>query len=190
MALPVCGVRPLARADIEQVRQWRNQERIRGNMYSSDPISAEQQERWFAELAGDGSRRYLLFLMDGRPVGCLYYTAIHHCEAQLGYYLGEERIWPGSGLLLELTALDYAFARLGLHTLLAEVLEGNSGPQKIHELFGFERLGTRPAAAWRDGKPVAAQLFCYRHKDWSARRSDILQGLPRQIRDAALLLDY
>lgn len=189
MALPVCGVLPLKRADIEQVRRWRNQERIRSNMYSSALISAEQQERWFAGLVGDASRRYLLFLMDGRPVGCLYYTAIHHGEAHLGYYLGEERIWPGSGLLLELIALDYAFARLELHTLLAEVLEGNRGPQKIHDLFGFERLGSRPAA-WRDGQPVTAQLFRYRHKDWSARRPLVLQGLPRQIRDAALLLDY
>lgn len=190
MALPVCAVRPLGQEDLERVRRWRNQERIRRNMYNSAPISAEEQQRWFAGLAGDASRHYSLFLLDENPIGCLYYTAIRDGEAQLGYYLGEERIWPGTGLLLELTALDYAFARLGLETLLAEVLEFNTGPQKIHDLFGFERLGRLPAALSRDGQALGAIGFRYRRLDWQAGRDAVVQRLPRQIREAAALIRY
>jgi UDP-4-amino-4,6-dideoxy-N-acetyl-beta-L-altrosamine N-acetyltransferase len=188
MALPVCSVRLLARDDIERVRQWRNQDRIRRNMYTTEPISAMQQQAWFEGLEGDATRHFTLFLQDGRPVGCLYFTAIHDGEAQLGYYLGEEQVWPGLGLLLELAALDYGFGRIGLDTLLAEVLEFNSVPQKIHDLFGYERLGLRTEATRRDGQPVAAVVFRYLRSDWHNRRADILQRLPKQIREAAALL--
>lgn len=190
MALPVCGVRPLTQEDLEQVRSWRSQERIRNNMYNSEPISAAQQQDWFEGLQGDASRNYSLFLQDDTPIGCLYYTSIGDGEAQLGYYLGEERVWPGTGLLLELTALDYAFQQIGLKTLLAEVLAFNSAPQKIHGLFGFERIGTRPTEILRDGEPVVAVLFRYERETWCAQRSEILARLPRQIRAAAALLRY
>lgn len=190
MALPVCGVRSLTQEDLEQVRGWRNQERIRNNMYTSEPISPAQQQSWFAGLEGDASRHYSLFVQDEKPIGCLYYTAIHDGNAQLGYYLGEERIWPGTGLLLELVALDYAFERLGLTTLWAEVLEFNKGPRKIHDFFGFERIGTRPGATFRDGKPIAAVRFRYERESWCVQRTKISTQLPKQVREAAALLHY
>lgn len=188
MTYPVCSVRPITLEDIEQVRQWRNLERIRVNMYNTDPIDADQQRLWFAGLEKDTTRNYFLFLQDDRSVGCLYYTNIREGTAQLGYYLGEERIWPGLGLLLELTALDYAFDRLGLDRLLAEVLEFNSGPQKIHALFGYEKIGGNSDSASRHGVTTPVIVFRYLREDWQARRSEILQLLPKQVREAAMLV--
>lgn len=190
MALPKCSLQLLTQKDIELVRQWRNQERIRRNMHTSDPISAQQHQAWFNGLAKDQTRKYNLFLQNDRPVGCLYYTAIHNGIADLGYYLGEERVWPGLGLLLELVALDYAFDQLGLNTLQAEVLEFNTGPQKVHKLFGYEQIGRQPEAIRRNDQPVASISYRYRRADWHAQKDGIVKKLPKQIRDAATLVKF
>ncbi|MCF6178269.1 MAG: UDP-4-amino-4,6-dideoxy-N-acetyl-beta-L-altrosamine N-acetyltransferase [Geopsychrobacter sp.] len=188
MALPKCSLRHLEQKDIEQVRQWRNQEPIRRNMYSTELINSEQQQHWFNELSNDQTKLHFLFLQDGLPVGCLNYNEINDGEAKLGYYLGEQRIWPGLGLILELTAIEYAFKKLKLNCLLAEVLEFNTGPQRIHDLFGFEQVGILPEATWRDDSPIAAILFSYRSQDWLKKKEKIMQRLPRQIQSAAALL--
>ncbi|MBW7861418.1 MAG: UDP-4-amino-4,6-dideoxy-N-acetyl-beta-L-altrosamine N-acetyltransferase [Rhodocyclaceae bacterium] len=189
MGYPVLSLRPLAREDIERVRCWRNQERIRRNMLSDAQISVAGQQAWFEALTTDPGRRHLLVELDGHPVGCLYYARIRERQAELGYYLGEERIWPGTGVLLELAALDHAFDRLELDTLFAEVLEHNPGPQRLHDLFGFERVGVREAVVVRDGEPLAALRFRYRNEDWRARRAAVLAALPRPVREAAARME-
>jgi UDP-4-amino-4,6-dideoxy-N-acetyl-beta-L-altrosamine N-acetyltransferase len=188
MGLPVCSLVPLDRGRIELVRAWRNQDRIRLNMFRPEPISAETHAAWFAGLAGKPDQKVYVFEQDARPIGLLYYAPAGPAGSSMGYYLGEEQIWPGTGLLLELAALDQAFGVLQATALVAEVLEPNRPPQRLHELFRLTACGPRAEPYCRDGQPIPVLVWMIGREQWLAQRESVLATLPRQVRAAAALL--
>lgn len=175
MSAPRCTLSPLTAELIEKVRLWRNQDRIRLNMVDNRIIGADAQQAWFDGLAGDPARRFYLLAIDSRPLGSLYYSRIEGAEAEIGYYLGEERAPPGIGLVFEWLSLEQGFSGLGLQRLHALVKPENSAPQKLHALFGFERM-----ADTADASPL--RHYAYACHDWQKRRTSVLAGLPRGMR--------
>lgn len=181
---------PLDEQNLERARTWRNQARIRRNMLSDSEISPEQQGIWFAGLKKDPRRTYFVYAQDGRSVGMLYFTDISSRDCRIGFYLGEEAVWPGSGLLLEIAALDYALAFLGLDKIIAEVLDFNLPPQRMHAIFGFKLDGRKSSVVFRDG--VLRDLLCYSCTAWAwrANRESVISKLPAQIQQAAKLIVF
>jgi UDP-4-amino-4,6-dideoxy-N-acetyl-beta-L-altrosamine N-acetyltransferase len=176
---------PLDEERLELVRHWRNKDRIRRNMRDDHLISSEEQRRWFHGLHGDGTRRYLVYEQNGRPVGMLYFSDVSPLSAVMGYYLGEESCWPGSGVLLQIAGIDYAFDVLQTDTVVAEVVSFNTGPQRLHRAFGF-RLEDAPAGTLhRDGASWIILRYRLTSTDWRQTRGTVLATLPRQVRDAA-----
>lgn len=159
-------------------------------MYSDALIAPEQQKQWFQTMDADPLRRYLVFLQDKRPIGCLNFMDIQQDQCQWGCYIGEENIWPGSGLLLEIAALDYAFGELGMNILAAEVLEFNQTPQRMHEFFGYRHLDDKTEALYRDGRWYSACCYQYRKQEWLANREQVMRRLPKQIAEASMLISF
>lgn len=182
--LPRTWLTPITAADSEKLRLWRNLPRVRANSFDQREISAEDQQHWFAGLAGDSSRRYLLFGQNDKAIGCLSFTAITATSAHWGCYLGEEQVWPGTGLLIEIAALDYAEQMLGLATLHAEVLAHNPGPAKVHRLFGYTE-GEPRQHRFADGREEQVLCFSYPLGHWTIRRPRVLATLPASVQEAA-----
>ena len=91
------------------VRIWRNKSRIRQNMVDQNIIEPAQQLSWFKSLKDNRRCEYRVFFQDDQPVGMLYFSEIEKESCSWGCYIGEDRVWPGSGIILELAALDYVF---------------------------------------------------------------------------------
>ena len=115
-------------------------------------ISEKQQLKWFDRLHADASKKYFIFSIQGVSLGMLYFTDIDISSCSWGCYLGEERVWPGSGLILSLAALLYAFEMIKIDTLKAEVLEFNQGPQRMHNLLGYHYDGKVDNVVKRNNK--------------------------------------
>ena len=186
---PVSSFRPLTEADLALVWQWRNQASIRANMHQDAPISWQQHQAWFAQRDASTSPFFVLY-QDGRPIGALYFKPHPPAGLEWGCYLGETDVWPGSGLLLEIAALDYALAKPGCSALYAEVLSFNLAVLKLHRLFGYEETDIRPATQQRHGKPYQIHHFRYATDAWQANRSQVLAKLPKQIAAAAALIEF
>ncbi|HEY4319056.1 MAG TPA: UDP-4-amino-4,6-dideoxy-N-acetyl-beta-L-altrosamine N-acetyltransferase [Herbaspirillum sp.] len=169
---------------LAQVLQWRNQPRIRQNMYNQQVISPVQHAQWFADLQRDPARCYFVMLQDGKPIGSLNYSDMQQPEWEWGCFIGEHAVWPGSGILLELAALDIA-AALGAQRLRAEVLHFNQAPIKLHRFFGYRQLESKIAEIERDGIAHDALVFVYDMDDWRAARPGVLARLPKQVAAAA-----
>lgn len=181
---PATEFRLLAPAYLGQVLQWRNLPRIRQNMYNQDAIPAAQHALWFENLRHDPARRYFVMLQDGKPIGSLNYSDMLQPEWEWGCFIGESATWPGSGILLELAALDFA-AQQGASRLRAEVLDFNLPPIKLHRFFGYTQLDSKPAQAERDGRLHDACVFIYDMDDWRQARAGVLARLPKQVVAAA-----
>ena len=159
-------------------------------MLTNNLITSGQQIKWFESLAKDKSRLYFVFSQSQKPIGMLYFTDITVKDCSWGCYIGEEAVWPGSGLLLEVAALDYAFEKLLLEQLNAEVLEFNIAPQKLHNIFGYTASGVDENAVERDGKKYALLKYSYKKTVWQESRERIISKLPKQIRQGVEKIEF
>lgn len=190
MKAPSSSFRILTADLIEKVRGWRNQPRIKRNMISDAQITCEQQKKWFEGLVDDPTRKYMVFFRDETPIGLLYFSSITRESCEWGCYIGEEAVWPGSGLLLEIAALDYAFNILGVGCLIAEVFEFNVAPQRMHDFFGYQNLGLGDQVVERDGVEYRLIRYCYKKGDWLTKREQVISRLPGQIRKAVEKISF
>jgi len=183
MSAPSSNFYPLNFDLLEKVRGWRNLPRIRNNMLTNSIISSEQQIKWFESLVVDKSRLYFVFFQDANPIGMLYFVDITKEDCSWGCYIGEEAVWPGSGLLLEVAALDFALKKLSLEQLNAEVFDFNFAPQKMHKIFGYTSVDATENTIEREGKEHVLFKFQYKKTDWINNREKIVAKLPKQIRE-------
>lgn len=133
---------PLTIEDLELVLQWRNQPVVRNNMYTSHEISAEEHKAWFAGLKNDPSRKWYVYSVEGEKYGVVYFTQCDEAKGNAfwGFYSGENAPL-GTGLRMELEALELAFEVFGLHKLNCEVIAHNSVVVNMHKKVGFEEEG-------------------------------------------------
>lgn len=184
MKTPESVFRPITADLIETIRAWRNSPRVRENMLDDTEIGAEQQERWFKSLAKQHDKLYMVFCQNSKPVGMLYFSDINDKYCTWGCYIGEEAIWPGTGVLLAIAALDYAFNHLEVDKLQAEVFEDNTSPIRMHQTFGYKPRQDKIVTT-KNGRQVRLLCFEYLQKDWKANREKVLGKMPKQIRAAA-----
>jgi len=186
--MPSITFSTIQQKDLETLRNWRNLPRIRNNMYNTNIISSEQQINWFKSLHNDSERRYFLCLLDEKPVGALYFTDITVEECHWGCYLGEERVWPGMGLVLEIAALEYAFDRLQVNTIKADVLSFNLPPQTMHRIFLYKENGYKYII--REGEKIKVLLYTYTRKSWATNKQKVFVRIPAKIVQAAQLAEF
>ncbi|MBL8370324.1 MAG: UDP-4-amino-4,6-dideoxy-N-acetyl-beta-L-altrosamine N-acetyltransferase [Burkholderiaceae bacterium] len=184
MRVPESKFSPVTVELVEKIRMWRNSPRIRANMFDDTEIQPQQQQRWFETLAVSSDRQYKVFYQDSKPIGMLSFSEIKKESCFWGCYIGEEAVWPGTGVLLAVAALDYAFNTLDVQLLSAEVFEDNASPIKMHKTFGYAEKPDRFAVT-KGGKRVKVKCFEYMKQDWEKNREKILCKLPKQIREAA-----
>lgn len=186
---PISSFSPLTAADLERVWHWRNQSEIRRNMHNDAPISWQEHLSWFEKLQSDENRQVFIFKQNDRPVGVLNFSQRSQGVIEWGCYLGETDVWPGSGLLLEIAALDYAAAQCGQQSLYAEVLSFNQSVVRMHEFFGYHSLPDR-IGQLRNNEPYVVKVFSYELDDWRNNRNAVLAKLPKQICAAADFIQF
>lgn len=186
---PTSQFRPLTETELSLIWQWRNLPDIRRNMHNDTLISWPEHLAWFEKLQSDFSRSIFVFYQNERPIGVLNFNQRSSGVLEWGCYLGESNVWPGSGLLLEIAALDYAAMQSTQHSLYAEVLSFNQSVLKMHRLFGYQPLSDLPGK-FRDNQPYQVNVFHYPLADWRANRNAVLASLPKQIAAAASFIQF
>lgn len=189
MKIPESRLSPVSEHLIEKIRTWRNSKRVRENMLDDSTIEPHQQRIWFDNLSKTTSKEYKVFYQDSKPIGMLYFSDIDQHSCVWGCYIGEEAIWPGTGVLLAIAALDYAFNHLEVNKLQAEVFEDNTSPIRMHQAFGYKPRQDRTVTT-KNGRQVRLLCFEYLQEDWKANREKVLGKMPKQIRDAAELIVF
>lgn len=179
----------LQETELTQLWQWRNQAGIRQNMHNSKEINWQEHLAWFKQLP-QSDKVFYIFRQNERPIGALYFSPVGASGLEWGCYLGETDVWPGSGLLLEIAALDYAAAKPEISFLHAEVLSFNQSVLNMHRLFGYQSGEDKPALSDTQPSGHCVKVFHYKTADWRAQRSHILAKLPKQIAAAADFIHF
>ncbi|MEI6207384.1 MAG: UDP-4-amino-4,6-dideoxy-N-acetyl-beta-L-altrosamine N-acetyltransferase [Desulfuromonadales bacterium] len=171
-----CSLRPIELDDLEKILQWRNSERIRANMYTEHVISLEEHMAWFERLKLQTTSVYLVFEVRNLPVGLVYYTDIdkNNSKSHWGFYLGEEKLPHGSGTVMGMLGLDYAFTQLNIRKLCGEAFAFNDASIRFHKKLGFAEEGTFTKHVLRRGVYEDIVSFALFSEDWLIHREKLL----------------
>jgi UDP-4-amino-4,6-dideoxy-N-acetyl-beta-L-altrosamine N-acetyltransferase len=188
-SIPEHNFEPLNKQQLELVWQWRNSQRIKQNMHNDAPVTWQEHCTWFEKLQTDLSRKFYVFLQNQRPIGVLNFSGLDTPTPEWGCYLGETNVWPGSGIILEAAALDFASCQSQFSHLLAQVLSFNTSANKMHKVFEYEQVSTESGGE-RDGLIFEILHYSYELKQWAKNRDKILSKLPRNIALAASNIQF
>lgn len=159
-------MRELRFEDLGLVLSWRNDPEIRSGMLKQHEISLPEHQQWFAKASVDSSRKLLIFERDGVPMGFVQFSdAAGHGVVDWGFYAAPGAP-KGTGRMLGLTALKYAFDFAGLRKVCGQVLETNQASIGLHRAIGFEQEGIL-RDQWRIGENYH-DLICFglRRMNW------------------------
>ena len=137
---------PLREQYLPLTMAWRNVDGVRIWFKSSQVVTPEQHQRWYAAYA-QKSDDYMFLIRDrasGAMVGQLGLYHVNHeqREAELGRLItapGHE----GKGLMKKACSclLDFAHSVFGLKRIRLEVLSSNERAIRLYEKLGFREIG-------------------------------------------------
>ena len=125
--------------DLNQIRSWRNHDKIRKFMYSRHIISEIEHKAWWLKAQGSTSQTNLIYEHQGTPQGFVSFNHIDKANERCAwafYASPDSKI--GTGFKIEFLAIDYAFSNVKVNKLYCEVLEFNKTVIKLHQKFGFK----------------------------------------------------
>lgn len=129
----------------EQVRAWRNSDRVRSSMLNSDVIAEDEHQRWLSYLASSTSRQIVRVAFDKEtPFGVITLKDIDRrsSRSDWGMYIGDERfLGRGLGRRMLFALLEWAFEEEGLERLYTSVLADNSKAVALYLDCGFHFEG-------------------------------------------------
>jgi RimJ/RimL family protein N-acetyltransferase len=148
---------PLRRDLIPTFQRWHNDVATARTFALPQPTTLEQEEASYAELTA--ARDMAFFTVyeraSWRAVGTAYLTDIdhRHRRAEFGVLIGEAtRRGQGYGTEAARLVLDYAFAALGLRSVMLTCHEFNLAGRRAYEKAGFKEFGRRRQSHWMGGR--------------------------------------
>ncbi|WP_180271523.1 UDP-4-amino-4,6-dideoxy-N-acetyl-beta-L-altrosamine N-acetyltransferase [Fredinandcohnia onubensis] len=153
---------------LDIVLSWRNQDRIRKNMYNEKVITMEEHQAWFQHILQSKKDVYLLFYMDEIPTGLVYFNGIDHQHEHCywGFYIGREDATKGSGTIMATLAFDFAYKKLKMNKIYGEILAYNFASVKFHEKLGFKQEGLFKSHIKKDDNFIDVYTYGLLSKDW------------------------
>lgn len=125
----------------ELIRRWRNDPEINKFMDFRDPISFDEQKRWFEKIQKENSN-YFLIRKGEQPIGMIHIEKIDlkNHSAYVGLFVGDST-YHGTGVALSasLGLLEYAFGTLNLNLVFAKVKNNNAQAIQYNQFLGFEK---------------------------------------------------
>lgn len=129
--------------------------------FDTEPKSEAEQLEWFE--THDSRHPILVAELDGAVVGwtslskwsdrCAYADT-----AEVSTYVKEGFRGKGFGRKLK-EAIDAEAHRLGLHTVIARITEGNEVSIHLNEAFGFEHIGVMKEVGYKFGRWLDVHLM-------------------------------
>lgn len=140
-------LKPVQSHHLKTLQTWRNSDFVRQQMVSTDIISDEQQQAWFASLQRDNSQQHWVVYYKDAPIGTTNIRTNDKSSidsaSQLspGLYIGEPK-YQGNILAFAptLALYDFCFDCLKINTLQAQVKQENSAALNYNKKLGYQEI--------------------------------------------------
>ena len=143
MKLSLGGVRlkRLKEQDLEMLRTWRNDPKIRRVMFFQEHITRDMQLKWFTSLSE--LDYYFVIETGNEPVGLIHLNIDEKDKdsAFAGLFIHDDSYWGTQvPVYSSLALLNFAFKELDLKQVLAKVRKDNSAAIRYNQSLGFSAI--------------------------------------------------
>ena len=143
MKLSIGGVtlKRLEEKDLEMLRTWRNDPKIRRVMFFQEDITRDMQLKWFTSLSE--LDYYFVIETDKKPVGLIHLNIDEkdRDSAFAGLFIHDDSYWGTQvPVYSSLALLNFAFEELDLKQVLAKVRKDNSAAIRYNQSLGFSAI--------------------------------------------------
>lgn len=160
--------------DLQQFRDWRNNQEFRKHFREYRELNMRQQEIWFEEKVVKDNTTLMLSIKrndDNELLGCCGFVYINwvHRHADLSLYIGwEDSYIDDDGYAAESCRLllDYGFNELGLNKVWTEIYEFDEKKKAFYDKFGFQQDGLLRQNYWHDGKWWSSIILSLIHNEF------------------------
>jgi RimJ/RimL family protein N-acetyltransferase len=125
--------------DIEDIRVGRNEDHVRMQHLYREPITPEQQQRWF-ESVNNAWNYFFVIHAHGKKVGVVYVRDFTEgmATSTCGVFIWDkEHLASRTPLMAILAVLDFFFGELRGGGTESVVLRSNQAAMKMNAFFGF-----------------------------------------------------
>lgn len=151
-------LRAIERSDLPNFIRWFNDPEVRQYLLRYEPVSTEDEERWFEDIQKrENDRVYAIEALireEWIHIGTIGLHGIRWKDrcAALGIAIGEKAYWnQGYGTDAIRALLRFAFEEMNLHRVELEVLDFNLRARRCYEKVGFRYEGARRQACFKGG---------------------------------------
>lgn len=116
---------------------WRNHPKVKFVMHNNLDISLDDHLNFIESLKKRDDKKYFLVKDNTLNIGVIDFINITTDEAELGIYSNPDL--RGNGALLLDKICKYAFEKLKINILKAEVYSDNTQAIKLYKKFNFEK---------------------------------------------------
>jgi RimJ/RimL family protein N-acetyltransferase len=163
---------------LDQLRRWRNDQRIFSWCRQYEEISKLQHQSWFESLPKRTDVKMYEIWIDGGIYGVCGFTSIDYINrhAEFSLYIDPNRHGLGYGEASLRALIKHGFEVLNLNSIWGESFDGNPA-QRIFKKIGFKHVGSRREFYYRNGKYVDAHVWDITKSDYDGDLNGITDKL-------------
>lgn len=139
-------LRPLAKSDLENRVYWFNDPQVRQTLVVTELFELEKTIRWFEKMQSDKTRtEFAIEAYDGTVIGVTGLLGIEkeHGVAECYCVIGNKDYWGKKlGTEIHSVLIQWAFEKLGLYKIRADIRTNNPAIFRVVEKLGFKIEGT------------------------------------------------
>lgn len=183
-------------ANIEQLRQWRNDPELRQWFREYKDITKSKQETWYKERGNNSSPEHVYFqimslgseniigageqeytkeqrIKNRYLIGCcgLHYIDFRLRKAEFGIFIAKDR-GQGKGKEALKMMCDYGFKELNLHKIWGEIYSGNESIN-VYRKVGFKEDGILRDNFFHNGKYGNSTMMSILENEWKIIKEQI-----------------
>jgi UDP-4-amino-4,6-dideoxy-N-acetyl-beta-L-altrosamine N-acetyltransferase len=161
----IYSIREMNKKDLGTVFKWRNHPDIRSKMFSQNKIGIKEHDTWFKNSSLDSNITLLIFEVNSQPMGFINFKSKNKNEIDWGFYMAPESP-KGIGTIMAKLAINFAFNKLKVIKIHAQVISSNIVSIKYHKKIGFKEKNTSKKSFYNHGRYEDIIFFELTQNNW------------------------
>jgi len=170
-------LRAVEREDLPLFVEWLNDPEVIEGLIFIQPLSSEEEKRWFENLADrpPSERPLAIEIQDGENWRIIGNCGFHNISqinrsSEAGIFIGDKSLWnSGYGTETMQLLLKHGFETLNLNRISLVVYDDNPGAIRAYEKAGFVLEGRLRQAKYKHGRYADELIMSILRSEWDAR---------------------
>lgn len=129
-------LRKMTEDDLEEVRLWRNNPKVRMKLVNKDETSTEQQKQWWS-TRDFSKEHYFILERKGKKFGLVYGKGFTGTQIETGIFVAPEYMGLPYGLAGAYALILFCFDILNVEKIVASHYPDNTNVTKSDAWFGY-----------------------------------------------------